>query len=153
MGDGGESSCEATLAAGEEEITLLAQDPANAVGLDSVTVVINTPNAPTLTWLSPQDGDLLTADVPVELAVQLKDDADEPAALALASSLGAGSLAKADEMASMEAQANTAGRRQVGSLWVMVNFSANRGVRPGLTPSPSPQVAWRRTARPESFRP
>lgn len=84
VGDGGESSCEATLAAGEEEITLLAQDPANAVGLDSVTVVITTPNAPTLTWLSPQDGDLLTADVPVELAVQLTDDADEPAALALA---------------------------------------------------------------------
>ncbi|MBK9369809.1 MAG: hypothetical protein IPN01_26510 [Deltaproteobacteria bacterium] len=84
VGDGGESSCEATLAAGEEEITLLAQDPANAVGLDSVTVVITTPNAPTLTWLSPQDGDLLTADVPVELAVQLNDDADEPAALALA---------------------------------------------------------------------
>jgi hypothetical protein len=84
VGDGGESSCEATLAAGEEEITLYAQDPANAVGLDSVTVVINTPNAPTLTWLSPQDGDLLTADVPVELAVRVNDDADEPSALALA---------------------------------------------------------------------
>ena len=84
VGDGGESSCEATLAAGEEEITLYAQDPANAVGVDSVTVEITTPSAPTLTWLSPQDGDVLTADVPVELAVRVSDDADEPAALALA---------------------------------------------------------------------
>ncbi|MEY3211808.1 MAG: Glucodextranase, domain, partial [Pseudomonadota bacterium] len=84
VGDGGESSCEASLVAGEEEITLLAQDPANAVGLDSVTVVITTPNAPTLTWLSPEDGAALAADVPVELAVRLVDDADEPAALTLA---------------------------------------------------------------------
>ena len=84
VGEGGESSCEATLAAGEEEITLLAQDPANAVGLDTVTVTLVTPSAPSLTWLSPEDGDTLTADAPVELAVRVNDDVDEPSALTLA---------------------------------------------------------------------
>ena len=84
VGEGGESSCEATLVEGEEEITLLAQDPANAVGLDTVTVTLVTPSAPSLTWLSPEDGDTLTADAPVELAVRVNDDVDEPSALTLA---------------------------------------------------------------------